>query len=137
MSDVLIPSYTINFTIYNIKILNFTTSNLKILNFTQWWLQEFISEGSLRNLNLIKKELKYIELLIRKKKYKYMKFYNFLLRVFIFWICYIIVHYQLLLSIIFNMGRCDNFILLNLYNIFIFMHLSLCICHCFYKNIQN
>ena len=28
-------------------------------------------------------------------------------------------------------------ILLSLYNIFIFMQLSLSICHCFYKNILN
>ena len=34
-------------------------------------------------------------------------------------------------------GRCDYFILLYLYNIFIFMQLSLNICHFFYKNILD
>ena len=35
------------------------------------------------------------------------------------------------------MGKYDHFILLNLYNIFIFMQLSLSVCHCFYKDIFN
>ena len=47
-----------------------------------------------------------------------------------------IIHYQLLLFIV-NIGKYDHFILLSLYNIFIFMQLSLSICYCFYKNILN
>ena len=40
------------------------------------------------------------------------------------------------LSIV-NVGRYDYFILLSSYNLFIFMQLSLSICHYFYKNILN
>ena len=47
---------------------------------------------------LIKRELKYIMLF--EKKNKYMKFYNFFLRVFIFWNRHMIVYYQLSLSIV-------------------------------------
>ena len=47
---------------------------------------------------LIKRELEYIMLF--EKKNKYMKFYNFFLRVFIFWNSHIIVYYQLSLSIV-------------------------------------
>ena len=36
-----------------------------------------------------------------------------------------------------DVGKCDYFVLLSLYNIFIFMKLSLFICHCFYKNSLN
>ena len=68
--------------------------------------------------------------------HKYMKFYNFLLWVFIFWDQYMIVHYQLSLSIV-NVARCDYFILLNFVKIYIFMQLLLSICHYFYKNILN
>ena len=34
-----------------------------------------------------------------------------------------------------NMGRCDHFILLSLYKIFIFMQLSLSVCHFFFIKI--
>ena len=39
-----------------------------------------------------------------------------------------IIHYHLSLYVI-NMGRCDYFILLGLYNIFIFIQLSLSVCN--------
>ena len=72
----------------------------------------------------------------KKSQKKRMKFYNFILQVFIFWNPYMITYYELSLSII-NVCRCYHFTLLSLYNIFIFMQLSLSICHCFYKNILN
>ena len=46
--------------------------------------------------------------------------------------CYMIVHYQFLLSIV-NVAMCDYFILLSLNNIYLF----LCSCYYFYKNIFN
>ena len=57
-----------------------------------------------------------------------MRFYNF----YEFHILnhYMIVHYQFLLFIV-NVGRCDHFILLSLYNIYLFLYS----CHYFYKNI--
>ena len=70
-----------------------------------------------------KKKLEYIS-------HKKMQIYEILqlLRVFIFLNNYIIVHYQFLLSIV-NVVRCDHFILLNLYTIYLF----LCSCHYFIK----
>ena len=55
-----------------------------------------------------------------------MRFYNF----YEFHILnhYMIVHYQFLLFIV-NVGRCDHFILLSLYNIYLFLYS----CHYFYK----
>ena len=56
------------------------------------------------NQHLIKREIEYTKLLTQKKKttltHKYMKFYNFFIWIFIFWNCYIIVHYQLPLFIV-------------------------------------
>ena len=56
------------------------------------------------NKNLIKnkKELEYIELLknTHTHTHKYMKFYNFILRVFIFWNHLMIVYYMFSLSIV-------------------------------------
>ena len=66
-----------------------------------------------------------------------MKFYNFLLWVFILWNCYIIVYYKLLLSIV-NVDRCDNFILLSLHNTFILCDFIIYIfIIIFIKNILN
>ena len=65
-----------------------------------------------------------------------MKSYNFFLLAFIFWNRYIIVRYQIALSIV-NVGGCDHFILLSLSKIYIFMHSLLSICYCFYKAILN
>ena len=50
--------------------------------------------------------------------------------------CHILksLHDSLLsIAIIYCQYRFDHFILLNLYNIFVFMQLSLSICYCFYK----
>ena len=55
-----------------------------------------------------------------------------LLRIFIFLNHYMIDHYQFLLFII-NVTKCNCFIFLSLYNIYLF----LCSFHYFYKNILN
>ena len=47
-----------------------------------------------------------------------------------------IIYYRSLLSVV-NVDKYDHFILLSLYNIFIFMQLLSSICHYFYKNILN
>ena len=72
-----------------------------------------------------------------KKNTQIHKVLQFLSTSFFFFNHYKIVHYQLSLFI-FNVGKCDHIILLSLYNVFIFMWLSLSICLFFFnKNILN
>ena len=56
--------------------------------------------------------------------------------VFIFLNHYKIVYYKLSLLIV-NVGKCDHFFLLNLYNIFKFYEVVIIYLSLFYKNILN
>ena len=82
-----------------------------------------------------------MQLLTPQKKKKKKKKNRRILQIFLYEFIYfepyyMIVYYQLSLFIL-NMGRCDYFILLNFYNIFIVIQLSLSICYCIYKIILN
>ena len=65
---------------------------------------EIFSMGVIKKLKLNKnliKKITWIYWVIEKKKtHKYMKFYNFILRVFIFWNHLMIVSYMISLSIV-------------------------------------
>ena len=84
----------------------------------------------------LKKNLVYIELSKKKKKHK--QIYKILQFPSISFHILKSFHDSLLyVFIIYCECNYDNFILLSLYNIFVFMQLWLYICHFFYKNILN